>query len=242
MFRNQAAFDIAYLRARRYYEGLSRNPNLQWLAPIDLARGWDIYQQARDAAAGILVMGRTTVDEPGRTPDQFGNAITIDDHQGLGIITHRSEAAEVANAAWAPEVTTGGMVMHFYGGTNPPVNWGAGAGWRQGRSGYHFLYNDCWLLGGAHALHDFNLASPRRWSNIWALARADLTATGRELAFLDRHGYHFVKHYQAGTEVATCRVQHRHRARNADFVSLLGALRHHGGWANAYNLVDVAAA
>ncbi len=210
MFNNQAELTAGYQEARLYYERLSAR--IDWLAPIDMARGWDIYHQAFRASYNILVMGRTTVDEPTRTPHQFGNAITIEDHEALGVITHGSEAAMVhlhQQGAGHLTRTTGGMIMHFYAELTHLGNLvGPGAQWRRGRSGYHFFYNDCWLLGGAHAHHDFNLASPRRLTNVWDQRGNRLTATGRELAFLYGHGYSFanIPNRNLGIlEVATCK-------------------------------------
>lgn len=195
MFNNQRQFWASYRMVSNYY--LSLNRILSWLAPIDVAKGYNIYQQAlrqgRQGGVGVLVMGRTCVDEQGRTPAQFGNAITAEDHIGLGVITHGTEATAAHNNTGYGHipVTTNGMVMHYYnniGGT-------AAGAWRgndaQGnrRSGYHFFYNDAWLLGGAHGLSEFNLASPRWKKNIWDTPGNRLTATGREIVFLDSHGY-----------------------------------------------------
>ena len=72
------------------------------------------------------------------------------------------------------QVATKGMIMHFYNSLH---------------RGYHFLYNDAWLLGGAHGRCEFNLASPRWKRNIWDQRGQRLTATGREAVFLDSCGY-----------------------------------------------------
>lgn len=129
--------------------------------------------------------------------------------------------------------------MHFYGGGTPAGHVGPGADWRNGRSGWHFFYNDCWLLGAAHALHDLNLASPRRRTNLWAAW--GLTAMGREVAFLADHGYHFVKVGHQGLEVATCPRSQRRTARGATFASLVAAMQARTQQAQVMTLVDQAA-
>ena len=200
MYTNYNQFWADYRTVRRYYEEFTEN--IGWLAAPDPERAWGIYQQARDVEYGILVMGRTCVDEAGRTPDQFGNAITEQEHQALGVITHQDEQAAVLAGRGIAGVVraVGGMVMHYYGGIN--------SAWRGGLSGYHFLYNDAWLLGGAHAKADFNLASPRREMNLWVGGdNGRLTATGREVVFLNDHGYRVVN-AGAGLETFTCAASH----------------------------------
>lgn len=160
MYGNYREFWADYRSVANYYQQF--NDALNWVAPLDPERAWNIYQQARHQRYGVLVMGRTCVDEPSRRPADFGNAITVEDHQALGVITHNDEAANVLNGNSGianMNAANGGMIMHFYSAQN--------SAWRQARSGYHFLYNDAWLLGGAHGTRDFNLASPRRRTNPW---------------------------------------------------------------------------
>lgn len=182
MYNSYASFWADYRVVANYYLEFSRNIN--WMAAPDPKRAYGIYQQARNVQYGTMVMGRTTVDEHGRTPAMFGNALTEADHAGLGVITHADEAMHAA-VGRITTVATGGMVMHYYAGVN--------SAWRGGRSGYHFLYNDAWLLGGAHGGAQFNLASPRWQINLWDSGRQGLTATGREAVFLDAHGYRISK-------------------------------------------------
>ena len=182
MYQNYRTFWADYRIVSNYYEEFSRNIN--WMAPLDPVRAYGIYQQARAVHYGTMVMGRTTVDEAGRTPAMFGNAFTEADHAGLGVITHADEATHAA-VGRITTVANQGMVMHYYAGVN--------SAWRGGRSGYHFLYNDAWLLGGAHGCAEFNLASPRWKINLWDDGRKGLTATGREAVFLDAHGYRIMR-------------------------------------------------
>lgn len=222
MFNNYNQFWASYRSVSNYYKTFNRI--LNWVAPIDIQKGWDIYRQARNQTLGVLVMGRTCVDEPLRHANQFGNAITEDEHVGLGVITHGTEAiAARTGAGFGPiPVTRGGMVMHYY---NNISNSPAGA-WRgidaQGnrRSGYHFFYNDAWLLGGAHALCDFNLASPRWIMNIWDSTGRRLTATGREIVFLDACGYRIQK--VGDLEVLTSKNDKS--AQSANFQSLVASV------------------
>jgi hypothetical protein len=215
MYSSYDRFRGDYRTVQDYYEAFSRN--ISWMAAPDCERAWGIYQQALGVTYGILVIGRTCVDEAGRTPEQFGNAITEDEHRGLGVITHADEEAMVLQGKAVTGVTkaTGGMVLHFYGGVD--------ATWRGGRAGYHFLYNDAWLLGGAHGHADFNLASPRWEKNLWDSGSGRLTATGRELIFLSRHGYELARVGNGGLEVFTCKNDPAAEA--ASLGSLVSAIR-----------------
>lgn len=216
MYDGYRAFWADYRSVANYYEEYNRI--LNWVAPIDVRRAWNIYTQARNAAYGTLVMGRTTVDEPGRTPQMFGNAITMGDHQGLGVITHGDEVPHLGGKN--VPMLQGGMIMHYYGNVNTP--------WRGTRSGYHFLYNDAWLLGGAHRGAEFNLASPRWRINLWDDHRAGLTATGRETVFLDAHGYEVIStgaRRDRGTTYESFVSMYPARARAATFQSLVASLR-----------------
>jgi hypothetical protein len=215
MYGSYGRFWDDYQAVQDYYETFSRN--ISWMAAPDPERAWGIYQQARGVAYGILVIGRTCVDEAGRTPEEFGNAITADEHRGLGVITHADEEAMVLQGKGISGVSkaTGGMVLHFYGGVD--------GGWRGGKSGYHFLYNDAWLLGGAHRRCDFNLASPRWEKNVWDSRGGRLTATGRELVFLTNHGYELATVGCSGLEVLTCKDDGA--ASEASLPSLASAVR-----------------
>lgn len=186
MYNTFGQFLEGYHEVSDYYHDFTNH--ISWMGPPIPERAWDTYVQARRQRYGVLVMGRTCVDEAGRTPQQFGNAITTLEHQGLGVITHSDESklvmsghAGIANM----KVARGGMILHYYANIN--------SAWRNGKAGYHFLYNDAWLLGGAHACHDFNLASPRWKSNLWVSSSGRLTATGREIVFLDSCGYRIQK-------------------------------------------------
>lgn len=216
MYRNIKEFWADYRSVSNYYKEFTRN--IQWMGEPDVNRAYNIYLQARQQRYGTLVMGRTCVDEAGRTPAQFGNAITTQEHQALGVITHNDEApAVLAGQAGITNmnVATGGMIMHFYNNIN--------SAWRNNLSGYHFLYNDAWLLGGAHGLCDFNLASPRRKSNLWDVPGSRLTATGREVVFLDSCGYRIAKTGHDGYEVYTSKNDAN--AKSARFQTLVAAMR-----------------
>ena len=227
MYANYREFWADYRAIANYYEEFTRTIN--WMGPPSIERAWDIYSQARNQQYSILVMGRTCVDENGRTPDQFGNAITIDDHKALGVITHRDEAPGVRNGQTGYgniNVATGGMIMHYYNALD--------SAWRNGKAGYHFLYNDAWLLGGAHGRHDFNLASPRWKKNIWDSRGQRLTATGREVVFLDSCGYRVRKVGHGGLEVYTS--TDRQAAQNSRFQTLVGAMRSVRNYNAVHNL------
>jgi hypothetical protein len=217
MYTQYSQFWADYRSVSDYYETFSRN--IGWMAAPDPRRAWGIYRQALTVEYGILVMGRTCVDEAGRTPDQFGNAITEAEHRALGVITHGDEAGMVLAGRGISGVSkaTGGMIMHYYGGLTGEAKW------RGGKSGYHFLYNDAWLLGGAHGHHDFNLASPRWELNIWDSRSSRLTATGRELVYLVSAGYRIAKVGSGGLEVMTC--ANDTTADGTSLNSLVGALR-----------------
>ena len=223
MYDSYIHFFQAYQPVRRYYENLTRN--IAWLGEPVLQRAWDIYQQAREQPLKVLVMGRTCVDEPGRQPQQFGNAITAADHQGLGVITDSADTRAIMNGRAGianMQVATKGMIMHFYNSLH---------------RGYHFLYNDAWLLGGAHGRCEFNLASPRWRRNIWDQRGRRLTATGREAVFLDSCGYQVIPVGNAVTlndPVSGGAYTHRavvlvpanpQNAANASFQSLVNAIQ-----------------
>ncbi|WP_018416274.1 hypothetical protein [Teredinibacter turnerae] len=222
MFTTYQNFWASYRSVANYYETFNRI--LNWVAPIDIRKGWDIYNQAKNQSTKVLVMGRTCVDEAGRQPHHFGNAITEEDHVGLGVITHGAEAVAARTQAGFGQipVTTGGMVMHYYNniGASPSGAWRGINAQGNRRSGYHFFYNDAWLLGGAHGLCDFNLASPRWFKNIWDSQGQRLTATGREAVFLDSCGYRLEK--VGALEVLTSKNDSA--ATSSSFQSLVGAV------------------
>ena len=215
MYSNYRQFWADFRSVSNYYDTFTAN--ISWMGPPSPERAWDIYTQAKGQQYGILVMGRTCVDEAGRTPKQFGHAISVSDHQALGVITHSDEAsAVIAGQAGFDGMhqATGGMIMHYYNDIKSK--------WRNGKAGYHFLYNDAWLLGGAHACHDFNLASPRWKSNLWDTRSNRMTATGREVVFLDSCGYRIVKTGFDKLEVFTSKNDVNAKA--SSFQSLVAAM------------------
>jgi hypothetical protein len=205
-----------YKTVQDYYEAFSRN--IDWMAAPDPQRAWGLYQQAKGLEVGVVVIGRTCVDEKGRKPKQFGNAFTVADHRNLGVITHADEEDMVSmgKAITNVSIPTGGLVMHFYGGVNSE--------WRGGKSGYHFLYNDAWLLGAAHKHCNFNLVSPRWEKNIWDDS-GYLTCTGREIVFLSNHGYQLGKAGGTGIGGESYWCSDERKADGATLVSLGKAIR-----------------
>ena len=217
MYRNFTEFNKGYNWVSDYYHDFTSS--ITWMGPPDVRRAWDIYKQAHNQQLGLLVMGRTTIDKRignrAAMPADFGNAFDALDHANLGLITHSDEAAQASRLGKSTK-TTGGMVMHFFDEIN--------SAWRNNKSGYHFLYNDAWLLGGAHGLCEFHMLSPRWLSNLWDTQYGRLTATGREALFLKSAGYEVERVGAAGTnDVFVCR--NVEKAKKSSFQSLAAALR-----------------
>ena len=208
-----------YNQVKGYYEAFSRN--IGWMKPPDAHSAWKIYLQAKAQYNKLMVMGRTCVGETGREPAMFGNAITWAEHSNFGVITHNDEQEYVLNGSVGIyeqngiirnhttlhpiHVANSGSILHFYTPNNA-------------FRGYHFLYNDAWLLGGAHGQCEFSLASPRRRDNIWDGNFNRLTATGREVAFLMGCGAYQARRY--GDHEAFVVID-KFRARTTSFPGLV---------------------
>jgi hypothetical protein len=172
-----------YVPVADRYEALSRE--LPWLGAPDPTIAFQLYQNAIRPSLNLLVVGRTNI---GRSGKLAGHAIDEIELTNFGATNDGSSPdPRTVNGSGAmsepsPTRATRGGVLHY------PTGW-------------HFLMNDSWILGGVHGGVEFHLASPRVTQNIFADGM--LTVTGRELTGLRAFGYAITKMVN-GTEIAFC--------------------------------------
>ena len=191
-------FRQSVLAVASSYQALERQ--FSWLTPFDVEAGYLLYRNAANAAMGFQVCGRTRIDlERNRV---VGSSIEAIDLFNLGGTNHSSDKVDVRASFMG-----NGAILHYNGG-----------------KGWHFFMNDCWLLGGVHAMNEYHLASPRHRDNVIDPQRGHLTVTGRELTGLKEFGYSFRKLF--GEEIAYC--SDRDKARNATFGAYIAAIERQG--------------
>jgi hypothetical protein len=177
------SFKADYLQVADRYEALTRA--LHWLGPPDPKAAYELYKNATKPSMGLLVMGRTNI---GRKEKLAGHAIDEIELFNFGAtndgssLDPRTASGSGALDEPSPTRATLGAVLHY------PTGW-------------HFLMNDSWILGGVHGRVEFHLASPRVAQNLFD--QGNLTVTGRELTGLRAFGYRVTKMVN-GTEIAHC--------------------------------------
>jgi hypothetical protein len=209
-YDTRTRFAEAIYDAAPYYRSMERK--LNWLAPFDIDKAWGIYLRARRPSLGFAIIGRTVVDRVGPEgpvpPSAFGNAIDFVEHYNFGVNSEDAELADFTGFAFQPGHV--GSICHFYKGAKSP-----------GSCGWHFAYNDSWILGGVHSRLQFQIASPRRHANVWDDGNKEMGVTGRELCGLQTFGYRIVK--TVYNEIAVC--SNPTAANNATFGGYIEAIR-----------------
>ncbi|TVP60607.1 MAG: hypothetical protein EA351_00440 [Gemmatimonadales bacterium] len=220
MYRSYSEFRAAYDDVAERYEELSSK--MDWLAQPDPERAFALYRNAASPSVGFLLSGRTNitrlddpVEGPAIDPDALFNfGATNDGMVPFAEGKSPRDIYERANGDFRPrqrnplphtEDRTGG-VLHY-------------------DRGWHFLYNDAWVLGGIHGRIEFILASPRTRKNIYDEESGHLTITGRELLGLHFFGYEFREVFGQGLAVCA----RREVADAANLSQYLTAIED-GGW------------
>ena len=198
MWATQAEFNQAVLAVADKYQALERT--FSWLKSFDVTKAFALYTNAARSRFNFLVCGRTRINQDRNRVE--GSSIEEVDLFNLGA-THHSPVNQDVRASYSGT----GSVLHY-------------------RSGWHFLLNDAWLLGGVHSESEFHLASPRHRNNIVDPKGNVLTVTGRELTGLNEFGYKFQKVGYMNQQIAVCAVSSK--ARTADFSLYWAAIERQG--------------
>jgi len=185
-------FKRQFERALPYYAALGRT--LTWLSTPDTDHAWGIYKRASRPSLGFNVMGRTVVDRMNKDgsrmqPSVFGNAIDLAEHKNFHMNSTSDNRNDFAGMGYEPGMI--GSILCFYNGRT------------EGNVGWHFAYNDAWIIGGVHGGVEFQLASPRTRDNIWPSTESNMSVTARELIGLRISGYNIYKTFY--NEVARCK-------------------------------------
>lgn len=211
MYTSKIKWLTSFSQVRTIYDQLTRKKGNEWCTEVDPDTAYEIYQRSLHPSLKIAVMGRTVVDRPELKITDFGSAIDIDMHHNFGVNSHNSELATANASISGPHI---GSILGFYNATKSGMRSG------QIRNGWHFAYNDSWILGGIHGKVEFHLASPRRKDNVINPIYG-LTVTGRELVGLKTFGYIIRKNAYLGEVGYISNWEKAYKANYSDYITAI---------------------